>query len=542
MKQWAQPTSYKNEAEQQAAGILIKLIVATGIAYLIGLLIEIYYYDVKLIVTLSVGITLLIVPYILLRLGQLSLASILLMLLVIGTLTASAMAGQGINDLIIIAFPIIYFFASMVLNRTAFRIFFALTLLAIFWLTFGELNGWFVPVPFGQTQWDDFVVVAVIFALAAFASDLLATSWRKNLERAEQEITERKQAELKLKESEDHFRSIFENATIGMYQTTPDGQIIIANTALIRMLGYPSLEALTNRNLNDEGFESKGERIEFLQRIESEGKIQGLESVWTKRNGEKIFVNESTSVICDKDGNTLFYEGTVEDITERKLAEEELVKSNSLRELLLDVITHDLRNPISTIFSFSELFRTDFPENELVKHIHLGSEHLLQVLDHTTTLAQATFGEDIPKEELSLNNMLTATVDEFSTRLTEENMDLRMEIPPDTMISANPLIAEVFKNYISNAIKYARDGKRIVIESVIEDQAVIVCVKDFGKTIAKADREQVFERRVQLEDGEKRGRGLGLAIVKRIALAHDGEVWVEANTPVGNSFCLRIPL
>ncbi|MBC8193304.1 MAG: ATP-binding protein [FCB group bacterium] len=120
-------------------------------------------------------------------------------------------------------------------------------------------------------------------------------------------------------------------------------------------------------------------------------------------------------------------------------------------------------------------------------------------------------------------------------------MDLVIATAPVLIIKANPLIAEVFKNYISNAIKYARDGKRIVIESVIENQAVIVRVKDFGKTIAKADREQVFQRQVQLENGKERGRGLGLAIVKRIAAAHDGEVWVEPNTPKGNSFCLRIP-
>ncbi len=70
----------------------------------------------------------------------------------------------------------------------------------------------------------------------------------------------------------------------------------------------------------------------------------------------------------------------------------------------------------------------------------------------------------------------------------------------------------------------------------------MVRVKDFGKTIAEADRDQIFERQVQLENGKERGRGLGLAIVKRIALAHDGEVWVEPITPVGNSFCLRIPI
>ncbi len=239
--------------------------------------------------------------------------------------------------------------------------------------------------------------------------------------------------------------------------------------------------------------------------------------------------------------NARNHQEVLDQIAERKKAEQALAQSDSLRELLLDIITHDLKNPAGVIYSMSEAARKDIPENKFLEGIYTSSGRLLNVLDNTTTLAQATFGEDIPMEELSLNSMLTAIIDEFSNHWTENDMDLSMEIPPDTMIIANPLIAEVFKNYISNAIKYAGDGKRIEIETIIEDQAVTVCVKDFGKTIQEADRLRVFDRAVQLDSNNKRGRGLGLAIVKRIAEAHEGEAWVEPNTPQGNSFCLRIP-
>ena len=121
-------------------------------------------------------------------------------------------------------------------------------------------------------------------------------------------------------------------------------------------------------------------------------------------------------------------------------------------------------------------------------------------------------------------------------------MELEINVPRNIIINANPLIGEVFKNYISNAIKYASDGKRIVIEAELEEPTLVVSVKDSGKTIPAASRVSVFERRTQLGEGKKKGRGLGLAIVKRIASAHDGDVWVEPNTPQGNSFCLRIPL
>ncbi len=241
MKQWAQLTSYKNEAEQQTAGILYKIIVATGIGFLFGALVGIYYHDVQVIATLSLGIIMLIVPYVLLRRGQVSAASIILALLAIGTLTASAMAGQGINDLAIVAFPIIYFFASVSLNRTVFRICLTFTLLAIFWLVFGDLNGWFVPQPFPPTDWVDFLIVAVVLGVAAFASDLLANSLRKNLERAEHEISARQQAEEKLLESEERFKALHDASSGGVI-IHDKGLILDCNQGLSDMTGFTNEE------------------------------------------------------------------------------------------------------------------------------------------------------------------------------------------------------------------------------------------------------------------------------------------------------------
>jgi PAS domain S-box-containing protein len=138
------------------------------------------------------------------------------------------------------------------------------------------------------------------------------------------DITGRKKIEEALRESERHFRDIFENAVLGLYRTTPDGRILMANPALLHMLGYASFEDLAERNLEEEGFAPEYPRSTFKERIEADGQIVGLESAWTKRDGSKLFVHESTKAIRDGGGNTLYYEGTVEDITEHKKAEEAL--------------------------------------------------------------------------------------------------------------------------------------------------------------------------------------------------------------------------
>ncbi len=141
------------------------------------------------------------------------------------------------------------------------------------------------------------------------------------------DITKRKQAEEALKESEERFRSLYENSTIGLYRTTPGGKIILANATLVKMLGYSSFKELAERNLEENGFEPSYERKLFLEQIERDGEVKGLESAWTSKDGLEVFLRESAKAICDANGRTLYYDGTVEDITERKMAEAALSES-----------------------------------------------------------------------------------------------------------------------------------------------------------------------------------------------------------------------
>ena len=177
------------------------------------------------------------------------------------------------------------------------------------------------------------------------------------------DITERKRIEMELRESEERFRSLYENATIGMYRTTPGGKILLANQALVKLLGFKSLDEMTRRNLNQEGFEAKKARQEFQRQIEAQGTVHGYESNWKTKNGSIVYVRESARVVRDKNGKVLYYEGTVEDISERHQAEKAL-KDN---EIFLNSVIENIPDMI---------FVKDVPDLRFVRFNKAGEELL----------------------------------------------------------------------------------------------------------------------------------------------------------------------
>ena len=140
------------------------------------------------------------------------------------------------------------------------------------------------------------------------------------------DITKRKQAEEALRESEERFRSLVQNATVGIYRTTPDGRILMANPSLIKMLGYSNFKELAARDLSDCGFAPGYSRKAFQERIEREGEVKGLETAWKRLGGSVTYVRESARAVRGESGKVLYYDGIVEDITDRKQAEAEHVR------------------------------------------------------------------------------------------------------------------------------------------------------------------------------------------------------------------------
>ncbi|MFQ6614202.1 MAG: ATP-binding protein, partial [Fidelibacterota bacterium] len=306
----------------------------------------------------------------------------------------------------------------------------------------------------------------------------------------------------------------------GIYKMVASGDIVLIGTAPEQWLGVPLklgsevIGVIVVQSYDTPGLYS-GKDVEMLEFISN----QIAHAILHKRAEDAIIASEKKY---------------------RHLSGE-LQQTNNMKELLLDVITHDLKNPAGVIAGMTEMMTAEQPDNEFLKLISDSSETLLKVINNATTLSRVSLGEDIVREPVDLVKMIREISSEFTMLLKGANMDFKLDLPESLVVEINPILSEVPKNFISNAIKYATQGKKIDVALWEDGDWVRLEIRDYGNTIPKDQRDIVFTRSVQLGKGKKRGRGLGLAIVKRIATAHGAEVGVKPNSPAGNIFYCYIP-
>jgi PAS domain S-box-containing protein len=153
------------------------------------------------------------------------------------------------------------------------------------------------------------------------------------------DITARKEAALALQESEERYRTIFENAVEGIFRTTPEGGLLAANPAAARIFGYGTPEEMLQErtDLALQGYVDPSRREDFKRQIETSGTVQGFEYLARRRDGSEVFVSENARAVRGRDGKTLYYDGTIIDLSERRQAEEALRQTRRQLERVIGI-------------------------------------------------------------------------------------------------------------------------------------------------------------------------------------------------------------
>lgn len=185
------------------------------------------------------------------------------------------------------------------------------------------------------------------------------------------DVTERRRAEERLRSSEEQYRAIFNNATMGIYQSLPDGTLLGVNATLARILGYDSAEELIERNIARDIYFNPEDRLKLIATHEPSGAASDVEVLWKKKDGSPIWVHLNAHAIKDEQGATHYYDGFVQDITERKQAEvarrESEERYRELFENANDIIyTHDLQGNFTSLNKTGELI-TGYTREEAVQ-------------------------------------------------------------------------------------------------------------------------------------------------------------------------------
>jgi len=150
------------------------------------------------------------------------------------------------------------------------------------------------------------------------------------------DITEWKQTKDALQVSEERYRHLFNNTPLGVYRTTPDGRFLMANPALLKMLGFSDLDELMTQNIEESATIVGYPRDKFKEDLEKYGRVDGLEIAWRRKDESVLWVRESAVAIRNKDDKTLYYDGVIEDITESKRAEQRLAESEKKYRTLVE--------------------------------------------------------------------------------------------------------------------------------------------------------------------------------------------------------------
>ena len=355
-----------------------------------------------------------------------------------------------------------------------------------------------------------------------------------------EDITKRKTAEDALRYSEERFHAVYDWAAIGISMADKNGIIIDINNALLNMLGYKR-EELIHRSITDITHpDDISKNMAYFNRIVS-GEIDHykIEKRYLRKDNSIVSARLTTSAVRDIKGELSFAIGMVEDITERKKAEEELLAAKSQVELYLDLMGHDFQNMNQIAIGYLELAIDALDlKGENRELLEKPLETLMRSSGLISNLKKlrAAKEKEYKYEVINVREVLADVVSEYSY-MPGRDVKINYKLSSNCKVLANNLLRDVFSNIIGNSIKHSKGPLTINIkQNKIAEDGVSYCritFEDNGPGIPDQRKCEIFERFKQ--PGKVKGTGMGLYIVKTLVDDYQGKIWTEDRVPDDSS-------
>jgi PAS domain S-box-containing protein len=358
------------------------------------------------------------------------------------------------------------------------------------------------------------------------------------------ELSRRKQIEELLQKGAERYRNLFVNSPIGIYRIGADGRILMANPTLIRMLGYSSFDELTSTGPKRKDYEPSYLRRKIKDRLEKEGRVRGFETKWRKPDKSIIFVRENARAIRAPDGTLLYYEGTVEDISEQKKAEEKIQSyQKQLRSLASDLslaeekerrrIATMLHDHIGQILAISKIklgaLLQTAESNGFLEQVKEVREHVEQAIQYARSL---TFELSPP---ILYDLGLEAAIEWLTEQINEQhqiNCSFEADGSPKPVSDEIRIVLfSATRELLMNVAKHAQaQVAKVTIRRVNENIVVHVADNGVGFTVSKMN----FYR--------DENKGFGLFSIRERLRHLSGQMDVRSARGRGTRVTLTAPL
>jgi len=378
------------------------------------------------------------------------------------------------------------------------------------------------------------------------------------------DISERKKAEEELKQAEARYRGIFNNATEGIFQTSPNGKVLIANQALAQILGYDTPEELMNmiNDLAADFYAEPDRRNDFLKLINSFGRVHDFKFKACRKDRRVIDVSINAQAIRDENGNIHHYEGVLTDITDRTRLEELKIEKEAAQAAtqakgeFLANMSHEIRTPMNAIIGFSGLAMKQMLSpivRDYISKIEHSAKSLLSIINDILDFSKIEAGKlTIESIDFQLDEVINNVADVISVKAAEKGVKLIVAVADDIplALTGDPLrLEQVLINLANNAVKFTEAG-HIQIQVELAGKTDFRCllkfsVRDTGIGMTREQMGKLFSAFSQADTSITRkfgGTGLGLAISRKLVEMIGGEISVESDPGRGSNFSFTASL
>ncbi|MEP6894870.1 MAG: histidine kinase N-terminal 7TM domain-containing protein [Chloroflexota bacterium] len=376
------------------------------------------------------------------------------------------------------------------------------------------------------------------------------------------DITDRKEAERRLSESEARFRQIVENANDLIYRANLEGRIIYANPAVLRVLGYEEKEVLGKSYLDLAVPEMRHKvKRAYEHQYISKTPMTYHEFPAIASDGREFWFGQNVQLIFVGD-QVIGFQSLARDITEIKQAQEFLriardqaLEASQAKTQLLSKVSHELRTPLGGILGYAELLRDNtFGElnagqkkatMEIIESTNYLANMVNELLDEAQISAQTAV---LQETNFSPAKLLEAVSSSLEVLAGKKGLQLKSSIDPNIpqqLRGDERRLRQIIINLVGNAIKFTKAGSVSIHFSRSDEEHWAIQIADTGTGIPKEAQSYIFEPFRQVDNAitrDNRGVGLGLSITKQLVEIMGGRIDVESEVGKGSTFTIILPL